>query len=125
MKTSLRSPQVLGLGAFLSAKRIGQTASPNEACIPTRDPESHLFPVAHSQNGDEWRVQTLPGNIAAVTKIDHPVSELIVHVFDRPPETWLLFQHFDPLAIRPDGAFRSVWILEGQKAVKKLHIERG
>jgi len=125
VKTSLRSPQVLGLGAFLFAKRIKQTASPNEACIPTRDPESHLFPVAHSQNGDEWRVQTLPGNIAAVTKIDHPVSELIVHVFDRPPETWLLFQHFDPLAIRPDGAFRSVWILEGQKAVKKLHIERG
>ena len=99
-KTSHRSPQVVGLGGFLFAKRIGQTASPNEAGIPTRDPESHLFLVAHSQNGDELRVQTVAGNIAAVTKIDDPVSELVVHVFDRPPDTWLLFQHFDPLANR-------------------------
>ena len=90
----------MGLGAFLFAKRNGQTASRNETGIPTRDPESHLFLVAHSQNGDELRVQTVAGNIAGVTKLDHPVSELVVHVFDRPPDTWLLFQHFDPLANR-------------------------
>jgi len=63
------------------------TAIPNEAGTPTRDPESHLSLVAHSQNGDKFRVQTVAGNIAAVTKINNPVSELVVHVFNRPPDT--------------------------------------
>jgi hypothetical protein len=56
-------------------------------------------------------VQTVACNIASVTEIDDPVSELVVHVFDGPPDSSLLFQHFDPLAKRTHGTFRGVWIL--------------
>jgi len=67
-----------------------------------------LFWGVYSQNGNELPVQTVECNIPTVTEIDDPVSELVLNIFDRPPDTWLMFQHFAPLANRAHGTVSRV-----------------
>ena len=54
--------------------------------------------MAHCQYRDEALVNPVTNHIAAVAKINDPVTEFIFHVFNWAPLPRLLLQHFDTLA---------------------------
>lgn len=59
--------------------------------------EPYLFLMAHYQNRDGLRVNAVAGHIATVTKVNDPVSELVIHVINGSSHARLLFQYFDAL----------------------------
>ena len=72
--------------------------------------EPDFILMAHRQNGDRLRVNAVAGHIATVTKVDDPVSELIIHVINGSPDARLLFQYFHALTYRrhpADASFSS------------------
>ncbi len=86
--------------------------------------ESSLFLMAHGQNRDGLRVNTIADHIATVAKVDHPVAELVIHVINGSPNARLLFQYSDALTYRRHRSFCGVQIFWCEEAIKPLDIQQ-
>jgi hypothetical protein len=80
--------------------------------------------MAHSENRDCALVDPVSNHVATVTKINDPVTEFLVHSFNRPSHARLLLQHPDTLANGLHGTLCSIKILRLKKVEETLDIRK-
>jgi len=105
-------------------KRGGVHFGAPQAIRACPDLEPCFLLMPHRQDDHVGSIQTVADHVAAVAKIDDPVTELVVHILDGPTHARLQRQHFDPLTNGRHRPFCCVLILGSQKSVQALHIEQ-
>ena len=78
--------------------------------------------MPNGQDDHKLQFNTIANHIAAITEIDDPVPEFIIHIFHRAPHCWLLLQHPYPLPYCPYSTLCGVEIFGRKEAVNALHI---
>ena len=78
-----------------------QNNTPSEPCF---------FLMSHGQDDQVARIEPVTRHVATVTKIDDPVTELIIHIWDRPSHGRLQRQHIDTITYGRDRSFGCVLV---------------